>query len=129
MAAKEVRFGQAARAQMFRGVELLAQAVKATLGPRGRNVLLEKSWGAPTVTKDGVTVAKDISLEDKYMNLGAQMVKEAASKTNDVAGDGTTTATVLAYAMVREGNRLIAAGEAPMDLKRGMERSVAALVE
>ncbi|MCB9638739.1 MAG: chaperonin GroEL [Myxococcales bacterium] len=128
MAAKDVLFGQSAREKMMVGVELLAKAVKTTLGPRGKNVLIEKSWGAPNVTKDGVTVAKEVSLEDRYENLGAQMVREAASKTNDVAGDGTTTATVLAYAMVREGNRLIAAGEDPMELKRGMDKAAEAVV-
>jgi chaperonin GroEL len=128
MAAKDILFGQSAREQMMKGVELLARAVKTTLGPRGKNVLIEKSWGAPNVTKDGVTVAKEVSIEDRYQNLGAQMVREVASKTNDVAGDGTTTATVLAYAMVREGNRLIAAGEAPMELKRGMDKAVEAVV-
>lgn len=128
MAAKDILFGQSAREKMMTGVELLAKAVMTTLGPRGKNVLIEKSWGAPNVTKDGVTVAKEISLEDRYENLGAQMVREAASKTNDVAGDGTTTATVLAYAMVREGNRLIAAGEDPMELKRGMDKAAETVV-
>ncbi len=128
MAAKDILFGQSAREKMMVGVELLAKAVMTTLGPRGKNVLIEKSWGAPNVTKDGVTVAKEISLEDRYENLGAQMVREAASKTNDVAGDGTTTATVLAYAMVREGNRLIAAGEDPMELKRGMDKAAETVV-
>jgi len=128
MAAKDILFGQSAREKMMVGVELLAKAVMTTLGPRGKNVLIEKSWGAPNVTKDGVTVAKEISFEDRYENLGAQMVREAASKTNDVAGDGTTTATVLAYAMVREGNRLIAAGEDPMELKRGMDKAAETVV-
>ena len=128
MAAKEILFGVDARKAMLKGVEKLTNAVKVTLGPRGRNVLLEKSWGAPNATKDGVTVAKEITLDDKFENLGAQMVKEVASKTNDVAGDGTTSATVLAYALVREGNKLITAGHAPMELKRGIDQAVAALV-
>ncbi|HPE72349.1 MAG TPA: TCP-1/cpn60 chaperonin family protein, partial [Candidatus Competibacter sp.] len=118
MAAKEVKFGDDARSRMVRGINVLANAVKVTLGPKGRNVLLDKSFGAPTVTKDGVSVAKEIELEDKFENMGAQMVKEVASKTSDVAGDGTTTATVLAQAIVREGMKAVAAGMNPMDLKR-----------
>ncbi|MGF1546281.1 MAG: chaperonin GroEL [Thiotrichales bacterium] len=128
MAAKEVRFGDDARARMVRGVNILANAVKVTLGPKGRNVVLEKSFGSPTVTKDGVSVAKEIELEDKFENMGAQMVKEVASQTSDVAGDGTTTATVLAQAMVREGMKAVAAGMNPMDLKRGIDKAVAAAV-
>ncbi len=129
MAAKEVRFSEDARARMLRGVNILADAVKVTLGPKGRNVVLEKSFGAPTVTKDGVSVAKEIELKDKFENMGAQMLKEVASKTSDVAGDGTTTATVLAQAMIREGMKAVAAGMNPMDLKRGLEKAVAAAVE
>jgi chaperonin GroEL len=129
MAAKDVLFGDGARARMLRGVNILADAVKVTLGPKGRNVVLEKSFGAPTVTKDGVSVAKEIELKDKYENMGAQMVKEVASKTSDVAGDGTTTATVLAQAMLREGLKSVAAGMNPMDLKRGIEKAVTAAVE
>ncbi|MGF1642648.1 MAG: chaperonin GroEL [Thiotrichales bacterium] len=129
MAAKEVRFGDDARARMVRGVNILANAVKVTLGPKGRNVVLEKSFGSPTVTKDGVSVAKEIELEDKFENMGAQMVKEVASQTSDIAGDGTTTATVLAQAMVREGMKAVAAGMNPMDLKRGIDKAVAAAVE
>ena len=121
MAAKDVKFGDDARSRMVRGINVLANAVKVTLGPRGRNVLLDKAFGAPTVTKDGVSVAKEIELEDKFENMGAQMVKEVASKTSDVAGDGTTTATVLAQAIVREGMKAIAAGMNPMDLKRGID--------
>ena len=121
MAAKEIHYAQDARERMLRGVDRLANAVRVTLGPRGRNVLIEKSWGSPTVTKDGVTVAKEIELEDKFENMGAQMVKEVASKTSDVAGDGTTTATVLAQAIFREGAKLVAAGLDPMELKRGIE--------
>ena len=117
MAAKDVKFGESARGKMLTGVNVLADAVKVTLGPKGRNVVLEKSFGAPTVTKDGVSVAKEIELKDKYENIGAQMVKEVASKTSDVAGDGTTTATVLAQAMLREGLKAVAAGMNPMDLK------------
>ena len=128
MAAKEIRFGENARQRMLRGVDTLANAVKATLGPRGRNVVLEKSFGAPTVTKDGVSVAKEIELEDKFENMGAQMVKEVASKTSDQAGDGTTTATVLAQAIVREGAKAVAAGMNPMDLKRGIDKAVTAAV-
>ena len=129
MAAKEVKFADDARSRMVRGINVLANAVKVTLGPRGRNVLLDKAFGAPTVTKDGVSVAKEIELEDKFENMGAQMVKEVASKTSDVAGDGTTTATVLAQAIVREGMKAIAAGMNPMDLKRGIDKAVIATVE
>jgi len=129
MAAKEIRFERDARERLLRGVELLTQAVRATLGPKGRNVILEKSWGSPTVTKDGVTVAKEIELEDHFENMGAKMVREVASKTSDVAGDGTTTATVLAHAIFREGAKMVAAGMNPMDLKRGIEKAVAATVE
>ncbi|HEY5806378.1 MAG TPA: chaperonin GroEL [Povalibacter sp.] len=129
MAAKEVRFSDDARARMLRGVNILANAVKATLGPKGRNAVLEKSFGAPTVTKDGVSVAKEIELKDKFENMGAQMVKEVASNTSDEAGDGTTTATVLAQAIVREGLKAVAAGANPMDLKRGIDQAVAAAVE
>ena len=129
MAAKEVRFGDDARAKMLRGVNILANAVKVTLGPKGRNVVLEKSFGAPTITKDGVSVAKEITLEDKFENMGAQMVKEVASKANDEAGDGTTTATVLAQAIVVEGLKSVAAGMNPMDLKRGIDKAVTAAVE
>jgi len=129
MAAKEVRFGGDARARMLRGVDILADAVKVTLGPKGRNVVIDKSFGAPRITKDGVTVAKEIELFDKFENMGAQMVREVASKTNDIAGDGTTTATVLAQAIVREGAKGVAAGMNPMDLKRGVDKAVAAVVE
>jgi len=129
MAAKDVLFGEHARNRMLRGVNILADAVKITLGPKGRNVVLEKSYGAPTITKDGVSVAKEIELKDKYENMGAQMVKEVASKTSDVAGDGTTTATVLAQAMLREGLKSVAAGMNPMDLKRGIDKAVIAAVE
>ena len=128
MAAKEVRFGEDARARILKGVNTLANAVKVTLGPKGRNVVLEKSFGAPTITKDGVSVAKEIELADKYENLGAQIVKEAASKTSDVAGDGTTTATVLAQAFIQEGLKAVAAGINPMDLKRGIDKAVVAAV-
>ncbi len=128
MAAKEVVFGGDARARMVEGVNILANAVKVTLGPKGRNVVLERSFGAPTVTKDGVSVAKEVELKDKLMNMGAQMVKEVASKTSDNAGDGTTTATVLAQAIVREGMKFVAAGMNPMDLKRGIDKAVTALV-
>jgi len=128
MSAKEVKFGESARAAKLRGVNVLADAVKVTLGPKGRNVVLDKSFGAPTVTKDGVSVAKEIELKDKFENMGAQMVKEVASKTSDVAGDGTTTATVLAQAMLREGLKSVAAGMNPMDLKRGIDKAVAAAV-
>ncbi|MGD8932154.1 MAG: chaperonin GroEL [Chromatiales bacterium] len=129
MTAKEIHFGDESRARILHGVNLLANAVKVTLGPKGRNVVLEKSFGAPTVTKDGVSVAKEIELEDKFENMGAQMVKEVASKTSDVAGDGTTTATVLAQAMVREGLKAVAAGMNPMDLKRGIDQAVEAAVQ
>src|SRR5512141_578678 len=129
MAAKEIMFDESARARILVGVNTLADAVKATLGPRGRNVVIEKSWGAPTVTKDGVTVAKEIELEDKFQNLGAQMVREVASKTSDVAGDGTTTATVLAQAIYREGAKMVAAGHSPMELKRGMDVAVTKIVD
>ena len=129
MSAKEVRFGEDARQRMAHGVNVLANAVKATLGPKGRNVVLDKSFGAPTVTKDGVSVAKEIELDDKFENMGAQMVKEVASQTSDVAGDGTTTATVLAQAIVREGMKAVAAGMNPMDLKRGLDKAVTAAVE
>jgi len=129
MPAKDVKFGADARQRMLRGVDILADAVKVTLGPKGRNVVLDKSFGAPRITKDGVTVAKEIELADKFENMGAQMVREVASKTNDVAGDGTTTATVLAQAIVREGAKAVAAGMNPMDLKRGIDKAVAAVVE
>jgi chaperonin GroEL len=129
MAAKDVRFGSDARARMLRGVDILADAVKVTLGPKGRNVVLDKSFGAPRITKDGVTVAKDIELGDKFENMGAQMVREVASKTSDIAGDGTTTATVLAQAIVREGAKAVAAGMNPMDLKRGIDKAVSAVVD
>ncbi len=129
MASKDVKFGQDARERMLRGVDILANAVKVTLGPKGRNVVIEKSFGAPRITKDGVTVAKEIELEDKFENMGAQMLKEVASKTADLAGDGTTTATVLAQAIVREGAKSVAAGANPMDLKRGIDMAVAAVVE
>jgi len=125
--AKEIQFGEDARAKMMSGVNQLADAVKVTLGPKGRNVVLDKSWGAPTITKDGVTVAKEIELADKFENMGAQMVKEVASKTADIAGDGTTTATVLAQAIAKEGNKAVAAGMNPMDLQRGIDKAVAAL--
>jgi chaperonin GroEL len=129
MAAKEVRFSDDARQRMFKGVNILANAVKATLGPKGRNAVLEKSFGAPTVTKDGVSVAKEIELKDKFENMGAQMVKEVASNTSDEAGDGTTTATVLAQAIIREGLKAVASGRNPMDIKRGIDKGVAACVE
>ena len=129
MAAKEVKFSQDARDRMLRGVDILANAVKVTLGPKGRNVVLDKSFGAPRITKDGVTVAKEIELEDKFENMGAQMVREVASKTSDTAGDGTTTATLLAHAIVREGAKAVAAGANPMDLKRGIDLAVTAVVE
>ena len=129
MAAKDVKFSTDARDRMLRGVETLANAVKVTLGPKGRNVVIDKSFGAPRITKDGVTVAKEIELEDKFENMGAQMVREVASKTNDIAGDGTTTATVLAAAIVKEGAKAVAAGMNPMDLKRGVDLAVAAVVE
>jgi chaperonin GroEL len=129
MAAKDVRFGGDARQRMLRGVDILADAVKVTLGPKGRNVVLDKSFGAPRITKDGVTVAKEIELADKFENMGAQMVREVASKTSDIAGDGTTTATVLAQAIVREGAKAVAAGMNPMDLKRGIDKAVIAVVD
>ena len=129
MAAKEVKFGRTAREKMLRGVDVLADAVKVTLGPKGRNVVIDKSFGAPRITKDGVSVAKEIELEDKFENMGAQMVREVASKTNDIAGDGTTTATVLAQAIVKEGNKAVAAGMNPMDLKRGIDLAVSAVVK
>ncbi len=129
MSAKIVKFSDDARERMLNGVNILADAVKVTLGPKGRNVVLDKSFGAPRVTKDGVSVAKEIELQDKFENMGAQMVKEVASKTADVAGDGTTTATVLAQALVREGHKAIAAGMNPMDLKRGIDAAVAAATE
>jgi len=129
MSAKDVKFSQDARAKMLHGVDVLANAVKVTLGPKGRNVVLEKSFGAPRITKDGVTVAKEIELEDKFENMGAQMVREVASKTNDIAGDGTTTATVLTQAIVKEGAKAVAAGANPMDLKRGVDLAVSAAVK
>ncbi|MBL8895132.1 MAG: chaperonin GroEL, partial [Rhizobiales bacterium] len=129
MAAKELRFGGDARERMLRGVDILANAVKVTLGPKGRNVIIDKSFGAPRTTKDGVTVAKEVELEDKFENMGAQMVREVASKTNDVAGDGTTTACVLAQAIVREGAKSVAAGMNPMDVKRGIDMAVATAIE
>ncbi len=129
MAAKDVRFSGDARERMLRGVDILASAVKVTLGPKGRNVVLDKSYGAPRITKEGVTVAKEIELEDKFENMGAQMLRAVASKTSDMAGDGTTTATVLAQAIVRAGAKSVAAGMNPMDLKRGVEMAVAATIE
>jgi chaperonin GroEL len=129
MAAKDIKFGRTAREKMLRGVDILADAVKVTLGPKGRNVIIDKSYGAPRITKDGVTVAKEIELEDKFENMGAQMVREVASKTNDIAGDGTTTATVLAASIVREGAKAVAAGMNPMDLKRGIDLAVSAVVK
>src|SRR6201997_3427852 len=129
MAAKDVKFSGEARERMLRGVDTLANAVKVTLGPKGRNVVIDKSFGAPRITKDGVTVAKEIELEDKFENMGAQMVREVAQKTNDQAGDGTTTATVLAHAIVREGAKSVAAGMNPMDLKRGIDIAVTAVVK
>src|SRR4029453_18172941 len=129
MAAKEIWFHQGAREAILRGVRILSDAVAVTLGPKGRNVVIEKSFGSPTVTKDGVTVAKEIELEDKFENMGAQMVKEVASKTSDVAGDGTTTATVLAQAIFREGSKLVVAGMNPMEIKRGIDKAVAAIVD
>src|SRR6056297_1340484 len=128
MTAKDVKFSTDARARMLRGVDILADAVKVTLGPKGRNVVLDKSFGAPRISKDGVTVAKEIELADKFENMGAQMVREVASKTSDIAGDGTTTATVLAQAIVREGIKAVAAGMNPMDLKRGIDMAVEAVV-
>src|SRR5205809_3887362 len=129
MAAKEILFDVRARESILRGVNTLADAVKVTLGPKGRNVVIEKSFGSPTVTKDGVTVAKEIELENRFENMGAQMVREVASKTSDVAGDGTTTATVLAQAIYREGSKLVAAGHNPMEIKRGIEKAVEACVD
>ena len=129
MSAKEVKFGASARERMLKGVDTLANAVKVTLGPKGRNVVIEKSFGAPRSTKDGVSVAKEIELEDKFENMGAQMVREVASRTNDEAGDGTTTATVLAQAIIREGMKSVAAGMNPMDLKRGIDKAVLKVVE
>jgi chaperonin GroEL len=128
MAAKDVRFHDSARAKIVAGVNVLADAVKVTLGPKGRNVVLERSFGAPTITKDGVSVAKEIELKDKFENMGAQMVKEVASKTSDIAGDGTTTATVLAQSIVQEGMKFVAAGMNPMDLKRGIDKAVEEIV-
>jgi len=127
--AKEIRFNQAAREKVLRGVDILANTVKLTLGPKGRNVMLEKSFGSPTITKDGVTVAKEIELEERFENVGAQMVMEVAGKTSSEAGDGTTTATILAQAIYREGSKLVAAGHSPMALKRGIDKAVAAVVE
>ena len=129
MAAKDVKFSRDARERILRGVDILADAVKVTLGPKGRNVVIDKSFGAPRITKDGVTVAKEIELKDKFENMGAQMLREVASKTNDIAGDGTTTATVLAQAIVREGMKSVAAGMNPMDLKRGIDLAVTKVVE
>src|SRR3978361_303350 len=129
MSAKLVRFSSDARGRMLHGVDILNNAVKVTLGPKGRNVILDKSYGAPRITKDGVTVAKEIELDDKFENMGAQMLREVASKTNDTAGDGTTTATVLAQAIVREGAKSVAAGMNPMDLKRGINIAVTAVVK
>src|SRR5689334_3314783 len=129
MAAKDVKFSAEARERMLRGVDILANAVKVTLGPKGRNVVIERSFGAPRTTKDGVSVAKEIELEDRLENMGAQMVREAAQKTNDLAGDGTTTACVLTQAIVREGLKAVAAGMNPMDLKRGIEKAVGQVVE
>src|SRR6516164_8213244 len=129
MAAKDVKFSQEARARMLRGVDILADAVKVTLGPKGRNVLLEKSFGAPRISKDGVTVAKELELEDKFENMGVRLVREVASKTSDVAGDGTTTATVLAQAIVKEGVKSLAAGANPMDLKRGIDLAVQTIID
>ncbi|MEI6226213.1 MAG: chaperonin GroEL, partial [Deltaproteobacteria bacterium] len=128
MAAKQILFDQVARDAILRGVNVLADAVKVTLGPKGRNVVIEKSFGSPTITKDGVTVAKEIELENRFENMGAQMVKEVASKTSDIAGDGTTTATVLAQAIYREGAKLVAAGHNPMELKRGIDKAVISVV-
>ncbi len=128
MAAKEVKFGREARERLLRGVDILANAVKVTLGPKGRNVVIDKSFGAPRITKDGVSVAKEIELEDKFENMGAQMLREVASKTNDIAGDGTTTATVLGQAIVQEGVKAVAAGMNPMDLKRGIDAAVEEVV-
>src|SRR5476649_279215 len=129
MAAKDVKFSSDARDRMLRGVDILTNAVKVTLGPKGRNVILDKSYGAPRITKDGVSVAKEIELTDKFENMGAQMVREVASKTSDIAGDGTTTATILAHAIVKEGVKAVAAGMNPMDLKRGIDMAVQAVIE
>src|SRR5207247_2517429 len=129
MAAKDVKFSADARDRMLRGIEILSNAVRVTLGPKGRNVVLDKSFGAPRITKDGVTVAKEIELEDKFENMGAQMVREVAQKTSDRAGDGTTTATVLAHAIVKEGAKSVAAGMNPMDLKRGVDMAVGAVIK
>src|SRR6195952_5105150 len=129
MAAKDIRFSTDARDRLLRGIDTLNNAVKVTLGPKGRNVVIDKSYGSPRITKDGVTVAKEIELSDKFENMGAQMVREVASKTNDLAGDGTTTATVLAQAIVREGVKSVAAGMNPMDLKRGIDIAVAAVIQ
>ena len=129
MAAKDILFDVDARNKILQGVDTLANAVKVTLGPKGRNVVIEKSWGAPVVTKDGVTVAKEVELEDKFQNMGAQMVKEVASKTSDVAGDGTTTATLLAQIIFRTGLKLVAAGHNPMELKRGIDAAVSTIVD
>ena len=128
MSAKDIRFSEEARKKMLAGVNTLADTVKVTLGPKGRNVVLDKSFGAPTVTKDGVSVAKEVELSDRFMNMGAQMVKEVASKTSDTAGDGTTTATVLAQAILREGHKAVTSGMNPMDLKRGIDKAVRAAV-
>ncbi|HBZ68224.1 MAG TPA: molecular chaperone GroEL, partial [Deltaproteobacteria bacterium] len=127
--AKEIRYDQDARAKLLSGVNQLANAVRVTLGPKGRNVVIEKSFGSPTVTKDGVTVAKEVEFEDKFENMGAQMVREVASKTSDVAGDGTTTATVLAQAIFREGSKMVVAGMNPMELKRGVDKAVGAITD
>jgi chaperonin GroEL len=129
MTAKEIKYGAKAREKMLQGVDTLAGAVKLTLGPKGRNVLIEKSWGSPKTTKDGVTVAKEIELRDKFENMGAQMVKEVASKTSDIAGDGTTTATILAQAIYREATKLVAAGANPMSIKRGIDKAVELMIE
>src|ERR1700682_4307127 len=129
MSAKEIKFAVDARDRMLRGIDTLAHAVRVTLGPKGRNVVIDKSYGAPRITKDGVTVAKEIELEDKFENMGAQMVRQVASKTSDLAGDGTTTATVLAASIMREGLKLVAAGISPMDLKRGIDIAVTAVVK
>src|SRR5437667_8595097 len=129
MSAKEVKFSVDARDRMLHGIDTLTHAVRVTLGPKGRNVILDKSFGSPVITKDGVTVAKEIELDNKFENMGAQMVREVASKTSDVAGDGTTTATVLAQAIYREGSKLVAAGHNPMEIKRGIDTAVSAIVE
>src|SRR5438132_7594108 len=126
---KQLKFDEEARASLLKGINIMANAVKATLGPKGRNVVIDKKFGSPTITKDGVTVAKEIELQDKYENMGAQMLKEVASKTSDIAGDGTTTATVLAQAIYREGLKNVTAGANPMGLKRGIEKAVEAVVE